>query len=79
MTILNIETELLALLQTAKETIFISKLFKAMTLRLNKPLIINCDNTQTLRLITEDTAKLITKLRHVNIHRHWLRQEYAMR
>ena len=50
-----------------------------MTLRLNEPLIINCDNTQTLRLITEDTAKLITKLRHVDIHQHWLRQEYAMR
>ena len=48
-------------------------------IRLNEPLIINYENTQTLRLITEDTAKLITKLRHVDIHRHWLRQEYAMR
>jgi len=64
------EAELLALSQTAKEAIFISRLFKAMTLRLNEPLVINCDNTQTLRLITEDTAKLITKLRHVDIHRH---------
>src|SRR6266702_4538541 len=73
------EAELLALSQTAKEAIFISRLFKAMTLRLNEPLIIDCDNTQTLRLIMEDTAKLITKLRHVDIHRHWLRQEYAMR
>ena len=73
------EAELLALSQTAKEAIFISRLFKAMTLHLNEPLIINCDNTQTLRLITEDTAKLITKLRHVDIHQHWLRQEYAMR
>src|SRR5271154_5025187 len=34
--------------------------------------------TQTLRLIKEDSAKLITKLRHVDIHQHWLRQEYAM-
>src|SRR5271170_6358816 len=73
------EAELLALSQTAKEAIFISRLFKAMTLHLNEPLIIDCDNTQTLRLITEDTAKLITKLRHVDIHRHWLRQEYAIR
>ncbi len=73
------EAELLALSQTAKEAIFISRLFKAMTLRLKEPLIIDCDNTQTLRLIMEDTAKLITKLRHVDIHRHWLRQEYAMR
>jgi hypothetical protein len=36
------ETELLALSQMAKEAIFISRLFKAMTL------VINCDNTQTL-------------------------------
>ncbi len=50
-----------------------------MTLRLNEPLIINCDNTQTLRLLKEDSAKLNTKLRHVNIHQHWLRQEYAVR
>jgi len=42
---LSIEAKLLALLQTLKEAIFISKLFKVITLRLNKPLIINCDNT----------------------------------
>jgi transposase InsO family protein len=73
------EAELLALSQTAKEAIFLSRLFKAMTLRLNEPLIIDCDNTQTLRLIKEDSTKLITKLRHVDIHQHWLRQEYAMK
>jgi len=78
-TTLSIETKLLALSQTAKEAIFINRLFKAMTLRLNKPLIINCDNTQTLQLVTEDTAKLITKLQHINIYQHWLRQEYAIR
>src|SRR5438270_10556176 len=50
-----------------------------MTLRLHELLIIDCDNTQTLQLIKEDTAKLITKLRHVDIHQHWLRQEYAMK
>jgi len=59
---LSTEAKLLALLQTAKEAIFISRLFKAMMLRLNEPLIINCNNTQTLQLIIEDTAKLITKL-----------------
>jgi hypothetical protein len=73
------EAELLALSQMAKEAIFISRLFKAMTLKLNEPLYIDCNNTQTLRLIKEDKAKLITKLRHVDIHQHWLRQEYAMK
>jgi hypothetical protein len=37
----SIEAELLALLQIVKEAIFISRLFKAMTLQLNEPLIIN--------------------------------------
>jgi hypothetical protein len=43
--ILSIKTELLALLQTAKEAIFISRLFKAIILRLNEPLIIKYNNT----------------------------------
>jgi len=73
------EAELLSLSQTAKEAIFMSRLFKAMTLRLNEPLTIHCDNTQTLRLLKEDSAKLNTKLRHVDIHQHWLRQEYTAR
>ena len=67
-TTLSTEAELLALSQTAKEAIFMSRLFKAMTLRLDEPLIINCDNTQTLHLLKEDLAKLNTKLRHVDIH-----------
>jgi transposase InsO family protein len=69
------EAELLALSQTAKEAIFLSRLLKALTLRLDEPLTIQCDNKQTLRLLTEESAKLTTKLRHVDIYRHWLRQE----
>ena len=42
---LSTEAELLALLQTVKEAIFISKLFKAMILKLKEPLIINYNNT----------------------------------
>lgn len=34
-----------------------------------------CDNTQTIRLVNDEIAKLQTKLRHVDIHNHWLRQE----
>jgi transposase InsO family protein len=69
------EAELLALSQTAKEAIFISRLLKGLTLYVEHPLTIQCDNRQTIRLLTEESAKLNTKLRHVDIHRHWLRQE----
>src|SRR5204863_7758265 len=75
----SIEAELLALSQTTKEAIFISRLLKALTLRLTEPLVIECDNQQTLRLVTEESMKLSTKLRHVDIHNHWLRQENSER
>ena len=35
----------------------------------------HCDNRQSIRLVTEEIARLQTKLRHVDIHNHWLRQE----
>ncbi len=76
-TMSSTEAELLVLLQIAKEAIFISRLLKALMLRLDEPLIIECDNKQTLRLVTEDSMKLSTKLWHVNIHNHWLRQEHS--
>jgi hypothetical protein len=34
-----------------------------------------CDNIQTIRLIAEEITKLQTKLQHVDVHNHWLRQE----
>jgi hypothetical protein len=42
---LSTEAKLLALLQIVKEAIFIRRLFKTIILRLDKPLIINCNNT----------------------------------
>jgi hypothetical protein len=71
------EAELLALSQTAKEAIFISRLLKSLMLTLNEPLTVECDNMQTIRLVTKESMKLSTKLRHVDIHNHWLRQEHA--
>ena len=72
------EAELLALSQTAKEAICLGRLFKGLMLELDEPLAIQCDNRQSIRLVCEESAKLQTKLRHVDIHNHWLRQEYAM-
>jgi hypothetical protein len=68
------EAKLLALSQTAKELIYLSHLLKALSLELDEPLAIECDNRQTIRLLAE-SAKLQTKLRHVDIHSHWLCQE----
>lgn len=34
-----------------------------------------CDNKQTIDQINKDIATLKTKLRHVDIHNHWLREK----
>ena len=70
------EAELLALSQVAKEAIFTSRLLNELDVQLPESIItIQCDNTQTINLVTKETSKLNTKLRHVDIHNHWLRQE----
>jgi hypothetical protein len=71
------KSELLALSQTSKEAIFVNRLLAELSLQLDGSLLIECDNKQTLRLVTEEGVKLVTKLRHVDIHNHWLRQEHA--
>ncbi|KAI1840359.1 hypothetical protein JX266_013452 [Neoarthrinium moseri] len=69
------EAELLALTQTAKECIYLYRLMESLQLHLNEGLTIMCDNKQTIRLLVEEAARLQTKLRHIDIHTHWLRQE----
>jgi len=74
------EAELLALSQVAKEAIFISRLLKELQIQLpSNTITIHCDNMQTIGLVTKEISKLQTKLRHVDIHNHWLRQEVANR
>ena len=41
----------------------------------DQTITIQCDNTQTIRLISEEISQLTTKLRHVDIYNYWLRQE----
>ena len=70
------EAELLALSHTAKESLYISRLIKELTVVLDDERIrIQCDNQQTLRLVNDELAVLNTRLRHIDIHNHWLRQE----
>ncbi|KAF4474070.1 Retrovirus-related Pol polyprotein from transposon TNT [Colletotrichum fructicola Nara gc5] len=73
------EAELLALAQAAKEAMFISRLLAELGVQLDEGRIrIQCDNLQTIQLVNKDITKMQTKLRHVDIHNHWLRQEAQM-
>jgi hypothetical protein len=57
-TTLSTEAKLLALSQTAREALFIGRLFHALTLELDKPMSVQCDNIQTIRLVCEESMKL---------------------
>ena len=70
------EAELLALLQVAREAMYLARLFRAIKYQQPEPFNILCDNSQTIQLVTEEDVKLSTRLRHVDIHNHWLRQKH---
>lgn len=75
-TTLTTEAELLALNQAAREGLFIGRLLRELKVRLiDHRIRIECDNTQTIKLVNDKIATLKTQLRHVDIHNHWLRQE----
>jgi hypothetical protein len=71
------EAELLGVAQLAKEVLALKRFFFELCFSLCEPWRIFCDNTQTIRLIVGDNMRINTKLRHVDIHNLWLRQEYA--
>jgi hypothetical protein len=72
------EAELLAITETAKEAMFLARILRALDALFEQPPIIQCDNTSTIRLLIEPTATLTTRLRHVDIHTHWLRQDVQL-
>lgn len=69
------ETELLALSAIAKLYLELLRLFRNINLDLMEDSILYCDNQQTIRLLSNETPRLHTKLKHVDIHQCWLRQE----
>jgi hypothetical protein len=71
------EVELLALSTAASELQAWNRLFKHIKLDLETMPMIFCDNLQTVGVVTKHKDKLFTRLRHVDIHQHWLRQEVA--
>src|SRR5437667_2397239 len=69
------EAELLALSHVGGELQFLSRIFKAIDFTVDHDIGIDCDNQQTVRIVNSKDPTITTKLRHVNIHQFWLRQE----
>jgi hypothetical protein len=75
MTTFSIETELLILNRIAKKTIWWRRFFESIQYDSMKKLHIRCDNRQIFRVLKKELLKLDIKLKHVDIHKHWLRQK----
>ena len=69
------EAELHALSTAAKMALWWQRLFVAIEFDPNEPLQLQCDNQQTIRLLKAETPRLATKLRHVDVLNHWLREK----
>ena len=69
------KAELLALSHAAKEIYWWKHFFKSIQLDPGHELGLSCDNLQMINLLIKDSVKLVTKLKHIDIHKHWLRQE----
>jgi hypothetical protein len=69
------EAELLAISEAAKSIFWWKRLFNAIDFDPEHNISIQCDNRQTIGLLTKEDPMFRTKLRHVDIHGHWLRQE----
>jgi hypothetical protein len=63
----------------AKDLYWWRRLFSQITLHFEHDYVLHCDNQQTIRLMETSTPKLVTKLKHIDIHSHWLRQEVQER
>ena len=71
------EAKLLALSHTAKELLWWERFYQGVQLDLDQDYQIHCNNLQTVGLMLKETPKLVTKLKHIDIHGHWLRQEVS--
>jgi len=70
------EAELLGVAFVAKEVMAFRRFLSELQLSLAKPWTIWCDNQQTIRLIIGSNERINTRLRHVDVHNMWLRQEH---
>jgi hypothetical protein len=70
------EAELVALTTTTKRAFELLRILRDIQLTLDQPLTVYCDNQQTLRLVKSDLPRIKTALKHVDVQRLWVRQEY---
>lgn len=68
------EAELLAISNATKELIWMQRLFNGIKFNPGQDLLLFNDNIQTIRLLTKEDPLIKTKLKHVDIYQHWVRE-----
>ncbi|EDN08978.1 predicted protein [Histoplasma mississippiense (nom. inval.)] len=68
------EAELLAISQAGKESIWWKRFFDHLGFDPGHKISIQCDNRQTVGILTKEDPSITTKLRHVDIYGNWLRE-----
>ena len=69
------EAELLGMIHAGKQLLWWKNLFDKIGLDVDHEIVLHGDNTQTIRLLKSELAKIPTKLLHVDVAQCWLRQE----
>lgn len=69
------EAELLALSKAAKEIYWWKRLMAGILFNPDHEISLNVDNQQAIRLVTTTAPRLITRLKHIDVHQLWVRQE----
>lgn len=69
------EAELLSLSNATKELIWMQRLFSGIKFHPQQELEIFNDNMQTIRLLNKEDPIINTRLKHVDIYQHWLREQ----
>lgn len=69
------EAELTSLSKAASEVVWWDRVFQQIRFDPGHSITLNCDNRQTINLLNKSLPLLNTKLRHVDIHQHWLREK----
>jgi hypothetical protein len=69
------EAEFLAVSEATKNVCWWKRLFLDIGFDPEHEISILCDNRQTVALLRNEEPTIRTKLSHVKIHQHWLRQE----
>ena len=70
-----IEIEFMIMSMTINTKMWWNRFFETINMKMKEFTHIECDNRQTIRVFITSNVKLIIKLHHVDIHRHWLRQK----